>query len=260
MRLPSEAEGEGYRLVSVDATGSTNEDAMRAAREGDPGLLWIVAGRQHAGRGRHGRAWASPAGNLHASLLLIEPCELSEAAQLGFLAGLALHEAAAAVTGVGPPRVALKWPNDLLVDGAKAAGLLLEAQRIGGGGVLAVVIGFGVNVAAAPAETPYPARTLRALASQASREDLFLRLSASFAHRFRAWRDGAHDVRFEALRRAWLERAAGLGADVTVRLPAGPRTGRFVGLDDAGRLQLDTPHGLERIDAGDLYFPNLWPS
>ena len=98
MRLGLEAEAQGFRLLTLEVTGSTNEDALSAAREGDPGGLWIVAAEQRAGRGRHGRAWSSPAGNLHASLLLVEPCEPAAAPQLGFVAGLALHEAVEAVT------------------------------------------------------------------------------------------------------------------------------------------------------------------
>jgi BirA family biotin operon repressor/biotin-[acetyl-CoA-carboxylase] ligase len=131
VHLLPEAEIAGYRLQSVDATESTNDDAFRAAAAGDPGRLWIVAREQVAGRGRHGRQWSSPPGNLYASLLLVDPCEVAVAPQLGFVAGLALHQAVEAVTGVGAPRLALKWPNDLLLDRAKVAGLLLEGHRIG---------------------------------------------------------------------------------------------------------------------------------
>jgi BirA family transcriptional regulator, biotin operon repressor / biotin---[acetyl-CoA-carboxylase] ligase len=259
VRLAPEAADAGYRLVALGATGSTNDDAVAAARDGDPGLLWVTAGEQLAGRGRHGRAWASPPGNLHASLLLVDPCEPAIAPELGFVAGLALHEAVEAVTGAGVPRVALKWPNDLLVDGAKAAGLLLEGHRIGRS--LAVVVGFGVNVAAAPAETPYPAATLQSLRPGLRPETLFEALSGAVARDLAAWRPartGAADP-FGAIRARWLERAAGLGVDVRLRLPSGERHGVFEGLDRSGRLQLKTASGLELIDAGDLYFPNLRP-
>ena len=105
---------------ACDATQSTNDDAARCgAATAIAGRLWIVAGEQRAGRGRHGRPWVSPRGNLYASLLLVDPCEPAVAPQLGFVAGLALHEAVAAETGLAAPRLALKWPNDLLLDGAK---------------------------------------------------------------------------------------------------------------------------------------------
>ena len=251
----------GYRLLSKDATGSTNDDALAAAREGDPGRLWITAAEQLKGRGRHGRQWSSPPGNLYASLLLIDPCEISKAPQLGFVAGLALHEAASQAAGIGAPRLALKWPNDLLLDGAKVAGLLLEGHRIRTDGTIAIVIGFGVNIVSAPSGTPYPANTLRTVKQQLTREIVFAALASSFARIFSTWyearrRSPASDP-FGAVRRLWLERAAGVGGEVAVRLPAGERRGRFEGLDRHGRLQLGTPAGLELIDAGDLYFPNL---
>jgi BirA family biotin operon repressor/biotin-[acetyl-CoA-carboxylase] ligase len=262
VRLGLEAEAQGFRLLTLEVTGSTNEDALSAAREGDPGGLWIVAAEQRAGRGRHGRAWSSPAGNLHASLLLVEPCEPAAAPQLGFVAGLALHQAVEAVTGLGAPRLALKWPNDLLLDGAKVSGLLLEGHTLSRGGGLATVIGFGVNLATAPAGTPYPAARLQSLRPELTREALFKALTTTFARNLAVWTSARRTQpadSFAAIRRLWLERAAGVGAGVTLRLPGGERRGTFAGLDGAGRLQLRTPAGLELIDAGDLYFPDLFP-
>ncbi len=260
MDLSPETESAGYRLLSLEATDSTNDDALQAAREGDPGQLWIVAAEQLAGRGRHGRQWASPKGNLYASLLLIDPCDMAAAPQLGFVAGLALHEAIEAVTGIGAPRLSLKWPNDLLLDGAKVSGLLLEGHRLAPEGPLAIVIGCGVNVAFAPAGTPYPAIALQSIKPGLTREDLFHALSSAFARTFTAWRTTARinaGDPFGAIRRLWLERAAGLGQEVTLRLPAGEKKGVFEGLDRFGRLQLKSRDGMELIDAGDLYFPNL---
>jgi hypothetical protein len=138
VRLSSEAEAAGYRLSVLDETDSTSNDALAAARAGDPGRHWFVARRQSAGRGRHGRQWASPLGNLYASLLLVEPCPPAVAPQLGFLAGIAAHDAVSRVTGIGAPRLALKWPNDLILDGGKLAGLLLEGQFLQPGGMFCV--------------------------------------------------------------------------------------------------------------------------
>ena len=260
MRLAPETQSAGYRFLSRDATESTNDDAVAAAKAGDPGQLWVVAGEQRAGRGRHGRQWSSPPGNLYASLLLVDPCEPAIAPQLGFVAGLALHDAVESLTGIGAPRLALKWPNDLLLEGAKTSGLLLEGHRVGTNSSLAIVIGFGINVSVAPVGTPYPTTTLRHVAPALQVEEVFAALSTSFAQTFAAWRQAARmspSDPFGAIRRLWLERAAGIGQSVTVRLPSGELQGTFEGLDPLGRLQLKSASGIELIDAGDLYFPNL---
>lgn len=219
--------------------------------------MWVVAAEQRAGRGRHGRPWSSPPDNLYASLLVTDPCEPAFAPQLGFVAGLALHEAVEAVTGAGAPRLALKWPNDLLFDGAKVSGLLLEGHRVGA--TLVIVIGFGVNVVFAPTDTPYAATTLQKFHPSVTRESVFSALARCFANRFGDWhsarRLGSADP-FGSIRRNWLERAAGIGSEVTIRLPSGERRGIFDGVDGSGRLLLRTAAGLEFIDAGDLYFPN----
>ncbi|MGO4705461.1 biotin--[acetyl-CoA-carboxylase] ligase [Microvirga sp. 2MCAF38] len=260
MLLSTETERLNYRLISLSETGSTNDDAVEAAKSGDPGQLWIVTEQQNAGRGRHGRQWSSPPGNLYASLLLLDPCEVADAAQLGFIAGLALHEAVEAATGVSAPRLALKWPNDLLLDGAKLAGLLLEGHRVGAAGNLAIVIGMGVNVAHSPTGTPYPTAKLQAIKPDLTREALFLALSDAFARTYSAWRAARRANpadSFGAIRRLWLERAAGIGTEVTLRLPTGEKQGIFESLDRSGRLQLKTARGLEVVDAGDLYLSNL---
>ena len=260
MHLSPETESAGYRLLSLEATGSTNDDALQAAQSGDPGQLWVTAAEQLAGRGRHGRQWSSPQGNLYASLLLIDPCDVASAPQLGFVAGLALHEAVQAVTGLGAPRLALKWPNDLLLDGAKVSGLLLEGHSLQAEGPLAIVIGFGVNVSFAPSSTPYPATSLQQVKASLTRDQVFLALSSAFARTFAAWRVSSRmnmSDPFGAIRRLWLERAAGIGQEVTLRLPSGEKHGVFEGLDRFGRLQLKGSAGVELIDAGDLYFPNL---
>jgi len=259
VRLAPETEAAGYRLTALDATASTNDDALAAARRGDPGRVWITARRQTSGRGRQGRSWASPEGNLYASLLLIDPCEPPLAPQLGFVAGVALHEAVSEATGVHTPRLSLKWPNDLLLDGAKAAGLLLEAHRLTELHAFAVVIGFGVNIASAPDGTPYPAAALGTVAPGLRAADLMPALARSFAERLEAWRSADGIERFATTGREWMRRAAGLGEPVTVRLPSGERSGRFAGLDPVGRLRLQTPSGVELIDAGDLYFPQWRP-
>lgn len=256
-RLALEAERAGFRLVAVETTPSTNDEALVRAAAGDGGRLWVVAGTQTQGRGRHGRVWTSPPGNLYASLLLVDPCEPAIAPQLGFVAGLALHDAVAALTGLTAPQLGLKWPNDLLLDGAKLAGILLEGHRVGGGASFAVIIGIGLNVAAAPGGTPYAATSLECVVGPVSRATLFAALSAAMAARLAAW-DGGRG--FADLRQAWLARAAGLGAPVTIRLPKREATGLFAGMDAAGRLILEGDSRHEIIDAGDLFFGATAPA
>ncbi len=153
--------------------GSTNALALDHARAGDPGKLWVVSKKQESGRGRRGRAWATPEGNLAATLLVVTGGELRLAATLGFVAGLALADALDAVVpqgriaigldgaSQGKNRFELKWPNDVLASGAKLAGILLESAILDGGR-FAVAVGIGVNVVAYPEDLPYPATSLQA--------------------------------------------------------------------------------------------------
>ncbi len=238
----------GYRCETFDSLGSTNDEALSRARAGDPGRLWIVAREQAVGRGRQGRVWSSPRGNLYASLLLVDPCPAAVSPQLGFVAGVSLHKAASAVTAA--PDIALKWPNDLLVGGAKASGILVEGASLAGR-ALAVVIGIGVNVRHAPPDTPYPATTLASRRPDLEPETVFSALAAAMAETLDQWRagDGFSDVR-----RAWLARSGGLGGPVTVRRPGGDVAGIFKDLDPDGRLLLDVDGRTVPIEAGDVFF------
>ncbi|MCX5493165.1 biotin--[acetyl-CoA-carboxylase] ligase [Kaistia dalseonensis] len=267
-QLGSGALAGGYRLDVFDTVGSTNAEAMRAARAGDAGKHWFVAHRQEQGRGRRGRPWVMPEGNLAASLLLVCPNDPATAATLGFAAGLALDEALRAVApdltfhvgldgfeGEGAPgsndRLRLKWPNDVLLDGAKLAGILLEAEPVSGG-KLAVVIGIGVNVRATPADLPYPAASLASLGVGLDAPLLFRALSDAWASVERVW-DGGRG--FRALRRLWLDRAAGLGEDVAVRVGGEVFSGIFETIDDEGRLIIRSREGVIRtIAAGEVHF------
>lgn len=254
MRLSDDARASDYRLEARDETGSTNDDAAEALRRGDPGNAWITARVQGQGRGRHGRAWSSPPGNLYASLALVEPCAMREAPQLGFLAGLALVEAVEALAPPGAAdRLALKWPNDLLLDGAKCAGILLDGVGLPGGR-FGLVIGIGVNVAHAPEGMPYPVARLAALAPDLTAASLFEALSGTMARRLAAFAAADPKSRLARLREDWLSRAARLGESVLMRLPAGDAHGRFVGLDEHGRLLLACDDGVRAIEAGDLQF------
>jgi BirA family transcriptional regulator, biotin operon repressor / biotin---[acetyl-CoA-carboxylase] ligase len=251
-RLTTRLTAAGHRAIHHASLLSTMSEAMLAAKAGEADPLWIIADEQSAGRGRQGRAWHSPPGNLHATLLLVNPCQPQRAAELGFVAGLALHDAACAITGLSAPRLQLKWPNDLLLDGAKCAGLLLEGATTGA--QFTVAIGLGVNVVAAPDDTPYPATFLSRHAHEknaATRDALMLALAGHMAARLAEWREAG----FATVLQDWRARAAFLGETITIRLPDGAVTGRFDDIDASGRLKLLTPQGLRVIDAGDLFFP-----
>ena len=161
----------GYRLVFHEEIDSTNAEALRLAStgEGEDGSLWIWAGSQNAGRGRAGRNWISPRGNLHASLLLRPGVPLTTASQLSLLAGIAAHDAIAALAATvrASPRLQLKWPNDVLADGAKLGGILLESASSPSQTTPAVVIGIGINLAHAPDDLGRPATCLARLGIEA---------------------------------------------------------------------------------------------
>ncbi len=237
----------GWRVVRFDAIDSTNEEARRRALAGDAGRLWIVADEQTAGRGRRGRAWVSPKGNLHASALMIDPCAPAIAAQLGFVGGVALARAA---RDLGATEVGLKWPNDLMFRGAKCAGILVEGVGLGGGRV-ACVVGVGVNCTHAPKGLSYATSCLTRAGEQAlGPGELFERLVERFGEAFDAWRTGQA---FDRIRGAWLDCALGLGEQIAIQNGAGEREGVFQGIDAAGRLLMRSEHGLEAIEAADLW-------
>ena len=150
MRLDPAASAAGVRLIERDTVGSTNTEALALAQAGERGPLWITARRQNAGRGRRGRVWVSEPGNLYASLLLSDPSPPDRAAELSFVAALAVHDAVTSLIARAPARLSLKWPNDLLFDGKKFAGILIEGEGP------AVVIGVGVNCAHHPKDTDVP--------------------------------------------------------------------------------------------------------
>ncbi|MFL5323047.1 MAG: biotin--[acetyl-CoA-carboxylase] ligase [Microvirga sp.] len=247
-RLAPGAEAAGYRIKSYDSVGSTNAEAMALGRAGEPGGLWVVSRDQTAGRGRRGRSWAAAPGNLAASLLLKGSFQPAVAATLGFVAGVALRDALAAVAPAASFR--LKWPNDLLADGAKLAGILLETETVAQDQRI-VVVGIGVNAATSPRELPYPATSLAELGHAVAAEAVFAALSDSWAACERLWDEGRG---MPAIRRRWLAGAAGLGDDIAIRIGADTVRGTFETIDDAGRLILRSPNGTTRaIAAGDVH-------
>jgi BirA family biotin operon repressor/biotin-[acetyl-CoA-carboxylase] ligase len=244
---PTTATAAGVRVIAHEVLGSTSAEALRLAAQGEGGPLWVVAARQTAGRGRRGRAWVSQPGNLYASLLLTNPAPAARWPQLSFVAALAVHDAVVAAAPHLAPQLAVKWPNDLLLAGAKFAGILIEGSRAHEVGV--VVIGIGINCASHPAETGYPATHIAGVAPDRLLEALAARMLARCAQ----WRAGEG---FSAIRADWLARAAGLGQELRVRLAERDITGRFEALDETGSLVLRQADGsASTIAAGDVFLP-----
>ena len=249
MKLEPRATAAGVRLIAHEVLGSTNAEALRLAREGGHGPLWVTAERQTAGRGRRGRAWISSTGNLHASLLLTEPTAAEHWPQLSFVAALAAHDAVVEVAADLKRLLGIKWPNDLLLAGAKLGGILIEAES----GISAVAVGIGVNCASHPTETDFPATDLAAAGAPVSPATLFGALSVKMLGRLAQCNAGAG---FSTIRADWLARAVGMGESVRVRLAERELVGRFEALDEAGRLVLRLPDGnATTIAAGDVFMP-----
>ena len=253
------ASARGYRLNGFDEIGSTSTEAVRAAETGDVGEVWFASLKQTAGRGRRGRAWESPSGNLAASQMIVPDCDPAISATLGFVAGVALNRALAATlpAGIvkqgldGADRVALKWPNDVLADGAKLAGMLLEAQKRPDGR-LAIVIGIGVNVVSAPSGLPYPATSLVALGCEITAETIFSALAEEWVVAYELW---DHGNNVADILRLWRASAAGIGAEVAVKQDNGVVRGIFESIDDTGRLIVrSNDNSRIAISAGDVHF------
>ncbi len=239
-----------WDLRTFDVLDSTNEEARRQAEAGAPEGVAILAKSQTAGRGRRGRSWESPEGNLFLSLLLRPAVTPAEAAKLSFLAALALSESVELAAPALAGRIRCKWPNDVLVDGAKISGVLLESRTRPDGALDWVIAGIGANLAHRPLNTLYPAT---ALAEHDAIPD-----PVQFANwllaRFGYWYDRWKAEGFAPLREAWLKRAQGLGEPIVVRLPEGELHGRFAALDDSGALLLELPDGRRQaITAGDVF-------
>jgi BirA family transcriptional regulator, biotin operon repressor / biotin---[acetyl-CoA-carboxylase] ligase len=236
------------------ALDSTNAEALRRAATGAAGPVWILAQTQTAGRARRGRAWHMPPGNFAASLLMRPEGPPAAAALRSFAAALALDDALVAA-GVPCERLTLKWPNDVLLDGRKLAGILLET---GGpvGGPLALAVGIGVNLVAAPDAGDLepgaadPVALGPATGITLSPEALLDRIAPAFAR----WAARLQFGGFDALREPWLARAARLGEPIVARLPGRALSGRFETVDATGALVLVTDTGRVSLPAAEIHF------
>lgn len=237
-----------FRCETLAAVGSTNDVVMRRALAGAAEGLVVRALEQKSGRGRHGRQWASPKGNLYASILLRPTRPTTELASLSLMVGLSLADTLAELADCRL-RPRLKWPNDVLVGEAKLAGILLESAVASIERPL-VVAGIGVNCQSSPEGLPYPTTSLLALGVAVTPEVLLERLLARLAPDYAVWQAGG----FTALRERWLDRAHGLGQTITVKAGKTAVTGQLQTVDEAGRLALETISGRSLLDAGELFF------
>jgi BirA family biotin operon repressor/biotin-[acetyl-CoA-carboxylase] ligase len=237
-----------FRLVAHATIGSTNDELKRLAREGAGEGLVVIAEHQTAGRGRRGRTWVSPPGNLYSSTLVRPDCRAATAAQLGFVAALGVSEA---ISDLAPQvHTRCKWPNDLLANGKKVCGILLETEMVAGDRPDFVILGIGVNLASSPRDTPYPATSL---AEEGAPVITPGAMAAAFVRHLAAWLARWREGGFARVREAWLARAMGLGEPIQVRLEHDTLDGCFLDIDDDGALLLGQAEGNRRITAGEIF-------
>jgi len=242
-----------YRLVSLETVDSTNAEARRLAALGeaetpDGTLVW--AKEQTAGHGRRGREWSSPPGNLYCSLVLRPDVAITKAAEFSFIAALAVFDMLGTIGEAGH-NVHCKWPNDVLLNDHKVAGILLETEAGAGENPDWIILGVGVNVAVFPGDTGFPTTSLRAESFSATEVDCL----NSFCRHFLKWTNTWREDGFAPIRKNWLWRCQGLGEEIEVRLENETLSGVFTDIDEDGALLLKCGDAERRITAGDVFFP-----
>jgi len=246
-RLPA-----AYNLVAFESVDSTMTQARKLADQGedvapDGTLIW--AQEQTEGRGRRGNSWESPKGNFYSSLIVRPDVMASRAAELSFVTGCAIFDTIGEVCEPGF-ECQLKWPNDIMLNGEKIAGLLLETKAEAGKTVEYVIIGLGVNLKSSPPDTPYPTTSFLAQ-GQIIPDTVFLE---SYARHFLDWATRWVEEGFEPIRQEWRWRARGIGSGITVRLANDTLHGIFEDIAEDGSLILNQDGKQRRITAGDVFF------
>ena len=239
-----------HPILTYESIDSTNSEAQRHAAQGQRGPVWFRADQQTIGRGRSGRPWSSPKGNLSATFLFAPGCRAEQLQQLSFVAGIAAADAVQAVLdkAAEPRRAVLKWPNDLLIDKAKVAGILVESTMIGSDVI--ALIGFGINLAVTPVVTEKNVTSIGDHAPSPAVETFLGELDSCLSQWLMAWSKGAE---FDLIRAAWLDRAYPMGEHIAVRSGKNTVHGTFGGLDADGALRLCRPTGeIERFHFGDV--------
>ncbi|MBN08159.1 MAG: biotin--[acetyl-CoA-carboxylase] ligase [Rhodospirillaceae bacterium] len=240
----------GMTLAAYTSLPSTNDEAKRLAMEeqaSDGTIVWSL--EQTAGKGRQNRQWLSAPGNIYSSVILRPTVTLENAAQTSFLPALAVAGLLAA--SISEQNITFKWPNDVLLNGKKICGILLESGSWKTLDQKWLVLGCGINLAHSPAETRIPATSMKEHATiMPSVEEALESYAAHLFNWIQRWqREG-----FQPIRQAWLERAADLDSVINVDLGESRLTGIFKGLNSHGALELETKNGVHTIGAGDVYF------
>jgi BirA family transcriptional regulator, biotin operon repressor / biotin---[acetyl-CoA-carboxylase] ligase len=237
----------GAAIEVFETLDSTSLEARRRIEAGETGPCWIIALQQTAGYGRRGRGWVQQTGDFAGTLLIRPEAPLDRLGQLSFVSALAAASALDEI--ISPDRISLKWPNDVLLDGKKAAGILLE--HIAYQGQARLAIGIGLNIVSAPQGLPYPtARLVDYTADVPSPPALAARIDDHFWRYYREWSKNG----FSQIRSFWMERAKGVGEEVTVRLPNEEICGVCDGIDETGAMILRLGSGKRIISAGDVFF------
>ena len=238
------------RILHLTETGSTNADAMRLGLAGEPLPLWVMADVQTGGRGRSGRKWVSQQGNLHASLVFRCMAPLENAGQLSLLAGISVIDAIRATMELAPDtELRIKWPNDILIGFAKAGGILVESTSLREGSGFLAILGFGLNLVAAPGAIGRDVTALNRYGFQPESRTLLNALSDRVDFWLDRWNSGSN---FGAIREAWIERAGRIGEPITINTTTGQVSATYLGLADNGALLADVGGTVREINYGDV--------
>jgi BirA family transcriptional regulator, biotin operon repressor / biotin---[acetyl-CoA-carboxylase] ligase len=239
-----------HRIVHLHETGSTNADAMRLALAGEELPLWVMADVQTSGRGRAGRQWQSPPGNLCASLAFSCIAPLEKAGQLSLIAGISVIDAVRATTSLAPDvQLRLKWPNDILMNLAKLGGILVESTTAPGRAGFVAILGFGLNVLTSPDDLGAAATALARHGNAPSGSHLIQALDEHVSAWLARWDQGNN---FAAIRNAWIERAGSMGEPITINTVDGPVSGTYEGLSETGALHARVDGVLREFSHGDV--------
>lgn len=253
---------QGYALVAFDSLDSTNKKALELAQTNEFAAndafnnLVVFTKHQTAGRGRNGRTWLSSDQTLTASILLKTHAPRAKVAQLAFVMAIAAHKTTCDfITPEAYKKIGLKWPNDLLAQGRKLAGILIESAHIKSSSATILAIGIGMNIGNIPQDEDFSATSLSALGADANVEQVLSKLIYNFDKYFDLWSDG---LGFAAIRKIWLDHALGLGGKITARLPNQSIHGVFESLDEDGILILrDEANKIHQITAGDIFIGHI---
>ncbi len=239
----------GYRLIARDEVGSTNDEARALVAAGVQHGTVVWAESQTAGRGRLGRDWVSPPGNLYCSIILRPKIEAARMAEISFVSALAVRDAVRSELPADTP-IQFKWPNDVLAAGRKVAGILVEAEKLPDEDRTALIVGIGVNIVSAPRETDYPATCISAIGRAPRVARVLTSLVAALDRRVELWTRGG----FAAIRQEWMDHAYGVGGQVTA---SSGISGTFTGLDETGAIIIASKGERHRLVSGSVRFSEM---